>query len=156
MRRPSKGLIHPSDRGSQYCSIDYQAELRRHDVCISISGKGNCYDNAMVETFFKTLKSELVWRTVFHTVPKRKPPLPAISTGSTIRPGDTRRLTSSARHSSKNAPYAETMPLHIYGTSPLDPRIESDRQLLLPPFEVNIIAPERCSPGKRACKIGHV
>jgi putative transposase len=67
MRRPSKGLIHHSDRGSQYCSIDYQAELRRHDVCISISGKGNCYDNAMVETFFKTLKSELVWRTVFHT-----------------------------------------------------------------------------------------
>src|SRR3954469_4300930 len=62
MRRPSKGLIHHSDRGSQYCSIDYQAELRRHDVCISISGKGNCYDNAMVETFFKTLKSELVWR----------------------------------------------------------------------------------------------
>ena len=67
MRRPSKGLIHHSDRGSQYCSIDYQAELQRHDVCISISGKGNCYDNAMVETFFKTLKSELVWRTVFHT-----------------------------------------------------------------------------------------
>jgi putative transposase len=67
MRRPSKGLIHHSDRASQYCSIDYQAELQRHDVCISISGKGNCYDNAMVETFFKTLKSELVWRTVFHT-----------------------------------------------------------------------------------------
>jgi putative transposase len=67
MRRPSKGLIHHSDRGSQYCSIDYQAELRRHGVCISMSGKGNCYDNAMVETFFKTLKSELVWRTVFHT-----------------------------------------------------------------------------------------
>jgi putative transposase len=61
MRRPSKGLIHHSDRASQYCSIDYQAELQRHDVCISISGKGNCYDNAMVETFFKTLKSELVW-----------------------------------------------------------------------------------------------
>jgi putative transposase len=66
-RRPREGLIHHSDRGSQYCSIDYQAELRRHGIAISMSGKGNCYDNAMVETFFKTLKSELVWRTVFST-----------------------------------------------------------------------------------------
>ena len=67
MRRPPAGLMHHSDRGSQYCSIDYQAELRRQGALISMSGKGNCYDNAMVETFFKTLKSELVWRTVFHT-----------------------------------------------------------------------------------------
>ena len=52
---------------AQYCSIDYQAELRRHGLQISMSGKGNCYDNAMVKTFFKTLKSELVWRTVFLT-----------------------------------------------------------------------------------------
>ena len=47
--------------------MDYQAELRRRGILISMSGKGNCYDNAMVETFFKTLKSELVWRTIFHT-----------------------------------------------------------------------------------------
>jgi len=67
MRRPPKGLIHHSDRGSQYCSVDYQAELRRHDIRISMSGKGNCFDNAMVEMFFKTIKSELVWRTVFYT-----------------------------------------------------------------------------------------
>lgn len=67
MRRPIEGLIHHSDRGSQYCSIDYQIELRRHGIKISMSGKGNCYDNAMVETFFKTLKIELVWRTIFQT-----------------------------------------------------------------------------------------
>jgi transposase InsO family protein len=67
MRRPAPGLIHHSDRGSQYCSIDYQAELRKHGILTSMSGKGNCYDNAMVETFFKTLKSELVWRTIFAT-----------------------------------------------------------------------------------------
>jgi putative transposase len=67
MRRPAAGLIHHSDRGSQYCSIDYKAELRKHGILISMSGKGNCYDNAMVETFFKTLKSELVWRTIFYT-----------------------------------------------------------------------------------------
>ncbi len=67
MRRPNKGLIHHSDRGSQYCSIDYQAELISHGIQISMSGKGNCYDNAMVETFFKTLKAEMVWRTTFQT-----------------------------------------------------------------------------------------
>ena len=48
---------HESVRGSQYCSIDYQAVLRKHDLLISMSGKGNCYDNAVVETFFKTIKS---------------------------------------------------------------------------------------------------
>lgn len=67
MRRPGAGLIHHSDRGSQYCAIDYQAELDKHGILISMSGKGNCYDNAMVEAFFKTLKSELVWRTIFYT-----------------------------------------------------------------------------------------
>ena len=67
IRRPAAGLIHHSYLGSQYCSTDYQAELRRHGILISMTGKGNCFDNAMVETFFKTLKSELVWRTVFHT-----------------------------------------------------------------------------------------
>lgn len=67
VRRAAAGLIHHSDRGSQYCSTEYQAELRKHGILISMSGKGNCYDNAMVETFFKTLKAELVWRTVFQT-----------------------------------------------------------------------------------------
>jgi putative transposase len=67
VRRPAAGLIQHSDRGSQYCSVDYQAELGNHGVLISMSAKGNGYDNAMVETFFKTLKSELVWRTIFDT-----------------------------------------------------------------------------------------
>jgi putative transposase len=67
VRRPAAGLIHHADRGSQYCSLDYQAELRKNGILISMSGKGNCFDNAMVETFFKTLKAELVWRTVFQS-----------------------------------------------------------------------------------------
>jgi putative transposase len=67
IRRPDEGLTHHADRGSQYCSIEYQAELKKHGIRISMSGKGNCYDNSVVETFFKTLKSELVWRTVFQT-----------------------------------------------------------------------------------------
>jgi putative transposase len=73
---PAEGLIHHSDRGSQYCSIDYQAELRQHGIVTSMSGKGNCYDNAMVETLLppfgrclrpKTIKIEMIWRTRFNT-----------------------------------------------------------------------------------------
>ena len=67
VRRPPGGLIHHSDCGSQYCSAEHQAELRKHGILISMSGKGNCYDNSMVEAFFKTLKAELVWRTAFQT-----------------------------------------------------------------------------------------
>lgn len=67
IRRPEPGLIHHSDRGSQYCSHDYQRLLKAHDMIASMSGRGNCYDNAMVETVFKTIKSELVWRTSFQT-----------------------------------------------------------------------------------------
>ena len=52
---------------AQYCSIDYQAVLRKHDLLISMSGKGNCYDNAVVETFFKTIKSELIWPVSWQT-----------------------------------------------------------------------------------------
>jgi len=61
-RRPPKGCIHHTDRGSQYCSHDYQKILRRHGFRVSMSGKGNRYDNSVVETFFKTLKAELIWR----------------------------------------------------------------------------------------------
>ena len=58
---------HESVRGSQYCSIDYQAVLGKHGLLISMSGKGNCYDNAVVETFFKTIKSELIWPVSWQT-----------------------------------------------------------------------------------------
>lgn len=66
-RQPAPGLIHHSDRGSQYCSHDYRKILIAHCMHSSMSGKGNCYDNSMVETVFKTIKSELVWRTSFQT-----------------------------------------------------------------------------------------
>jgi putative transposase len=67
VRQPLPGLIHHSDCGSQYCSGDYQKILQENGFRISMSGRGNCYDNAMVETVFKTLKSELVWRTIFNS-----------------------------------------------------------------------------------------
>jgi putative transposase len=67
LRDPPPGLIHHSDRGSQYCSDEYQRLLKDCGMLPSMSGKGNCYDNAMVETIFKTIKSELIWRTSFQT-----------------------------------------------------------------------------------------
>jgi len=59
-RQPDAGLLHHSDRGVQYASADYQALLSAHQMVPSMSGRGNCYDNAAMESFFGTLKSELV------------------------------------------------------------------------------------------------
>lgn len=67
LRQPPKDCIHHTDRGSQYCSHDYQKILRRHGFLVSMSGKGNCYDNAAVETFFKTIKAELLWQRSWQT-----------------------------------------------------------------------------------------
>jgi transposase InsO family protein len=57
-RRPGEGLLHHSDRGSQYAAHDYQRLLSSHNMICSMSGVGDCYDNAMMESFFSTLKSE--------------------------------------------------------------------------------------------------
>ena len=54
------GLVHHSDQGSQYTSHDFLALLQQHDIQVSMSGVGNCYDNAMMESFFATLKTEWV------------------------------------------------------------------------------------------------
>lgn len=59
-RRPAKGLLHHSDRGSQYCSHEYRQILERLGLRASMSRKGNCYDNAPMESFWGTLKQELV------------------------------------------------------------------------------------------------
>lgn len=67
LRKPSKGCIFHSDRGSQYCSYDFQKKLQAHNLVPSMSGKGNCYDNAAVETFFKSLKAEVLWRQSWPT-----------------------------------------------------------------------------------------
>ena len=67
LRSPPQDCIFHSDRGSQYCSHDYQKILREHGFKTSMSGKGNCYDNAAIETFFKTIKAELIWRRSWET-----------------------------------------------------------------------------------------
>ena len=64
-RQPAPGLVHHSDRGVQYASQDYTEMLKRHDATISMSRKGNPYDNAKAESFMKTLKSEEVYRNEY-------------------------------------------------------------------------------------------
>jgi putative transposase len=66
-RQPPPGLIHHSDRGVQYASGPYRATLARHGLVQSMSRKGNCLDNAPMESFFGSLKSELVHRASFPT-----------------------------------------------------------------------------------------
>jgi putative transposase len=66
-RRPGPGLIHHSDRGSQYSAGAYRAELAAHGMVASMSGKGDCYDNAVAESFFSTLEFELLMRNDWHT-----------------------------------------------------------------------------------------
>ena len=60
LRQPVKGLLHHSDRGSQYAAVEYQGQLTRKGMVCSMSRKGDCWDNAPVESFFATLKTELV------------------------------------------------------------------------------------------------
>ena len=66
-RRLNAGLVHHSDRGSQYASADYQAELKKLGAVCSMSRKGDCWDNAVAESFFATLKTECVYLTKFRT-----------------------------------------------------------------------------------------
>jgi len=66
-RLPPPGLLAHSDRGAQYTSGDYQSALRAHGIECSMSGRGNCWDNAVVESFFGTLKQELVYRRSWPT-----------------------------------------------------------------------------------------
>jgi putative transposase len=66
-KRPPAGLIHHSDRGSQYCAHDYRALLEECGLTASMSRKGNCYDNAPMESFWGSLKNELVHHRKFAT-----------------------------------------------------------------------------------------
>ena len=66
-RNPEKGLIHHSDRGSQYCSEEYLRTLEEHEFRSSLSVAGNCLDNAVVESFFSSLKQECIYRNSFST-----------------------------------------------------------------------------------------
>jgi len=67
LRRPTAGLLHHSDRGCQYTSSEYQRALLKRGIAVSMSRKGNCWDNAVAESFFSTLKTELIHRRSWAT-----------------------------------------------------------------------------------------
>jgi putative transposase len=67
LRRPPPGLVHHSDRGSPYASDDYRAALRARGIVASMSRKGDCYDNAVAESFFATARAELLDHEHFET-----------------------------------------------------------------------------------------
>lgn len=67
MKRPARGLLHHSDRGSQYCSLEYRQLLDKLGMQVSMSGKGNCFDNAPMESFWGMLKQELIYQYHFRT-----------------------------------------------------------------------------------------
>jgi putative transposase len=67
MRQPDEGLVHHSDRGCQYASEAYRAELTARGIVCSMSRLGNCWDNAVAESFFATLKAELIYRRPWPT-----------------------------------------------------------------------------------------
>jgi transposase InsO family protein len=66
-RKPTVKLLHHSDRGSQYASLAYQAHLADHQLEVSMSRTGNCYDNAVMESFWATLKTERTHNQVYHS-----------------------------------------------------------------------------------------
>ena len=66
-KNPPSGLVHHSDRGSQYCAHDYQQQLTQAGMQVSMSRKGNCYDNAPMESFWGSLKNELVHHRRYRT-----------------------------------------------------------------------------------------
>ena len=72
LRDPPQTLIQHSDRGSQYASYLYTSLIQKYGFIQSMSRKGNCYDNAMVESFFHTLKVELVHRRTYQTKQQAK------------------------------------------------------------------------------------
>lgn len=66
-RQPGEGLVHHSDRGSQYCSKEYTDILKANGIQISMSRKGDPYDNACIESFHATIKKDLIHRRRFET-----------------------------------------------------------------------------------------
>lgn len=66
-RRPGSGLVHHTDRGSQYTAGGYQTLLVTHGITASMSRTGDCYDNALAESFFATLKTEVLDRQSWQT-----------------------------------------------------------------------------------------
>ena len=94
-RVPEAGLVHHSDRGCQYAADAYQRVLRDHAIVCSMSRKGDCWDNAVTESFFATLKTKLIHRQPWPTRRGAKDAVAEYIEGSTIRTDSTRRAGTS-------------------------------------------------------------
>ena len=135
LRNPPPGCLFHSDRGSQYCSYAYQKKLQAYGLLPSMSGKGNCYDNASVETFFKSLKAELIWRQKLPTRRQAEAAMlllcnacgPSTSTDSTTPAGAIHIWVESARSPSKPRWRNEIGDRRKIGTSPICKTIWSRR-----------------------------
>ena len=101
-RQPAPGLIFHSDRGSQYASAAHRTELAAHGMLASMSGKGDCYDNAVAESFFATLEFEPVMRHDWHTREKARRAIFQYIKTSYNRLDDTRPWGTSVRRSTKS------------------------------------------------------
>ena len=66
--RPTRGVLFHSDRGVQYSSDAFRKAINEHEVVQSMSRKGNCWDNAVAENFFKIIKSEMIYHQKYHSV----------------------------------------------------------------------------------------
>ena len=72
LHRPGKGLLLHSDQGSQYCSRKYALRAKQYNLVLSMSRKGNCYDNAPMESFWSLLKNELIHHRQYRTRDKAR------------------------------------------------------------------------------------
>ena len=97
IRQPQPGLLHHSDRGSQYASDEYQALLTQFQMIGSMSRKGNCYDNAPMESFFGTFKTELTFHCDYATRNEARLEFLNILRFSTIGIGVIQRWVTKAR-----------------------------------------------------------
>jgi transposase InsO family protein/transposase len=124
-RCPDAGLLHHSDQGCTYATEDYRTRLARHDITCSMSRRGNCYDNAVAERFFSTVKSEEADR--FESYPTRRKPCSITSRCSITSVGVTRRSVRSVPRSSSGGrltPHSQS--LYAIGSTPLRRRTQVD------------------------------
>jgi len=98
-RRPSPGLVHHTDRGCQYTAADYQTRLASASLVCSMSRAGECLDNAMAESFFATLKAELVERRQWATRAAARVGQVRVSTSSVLRVAKKLSAMALSRHS---------------------------------------------------------
>ena len=176
---PESGLLHHSDRGCQYTSFDYRARLAELGVTVSMSRKGNCWDNAVAESFFATLKKELIHRRtgtralelrtalfeyieVFYnrrrlTHPSTTRPLPTSKRTSLGRPNACQRDRGNSRDSRARASarsrsrYGAAVPrvLRVSATSP-EPAVIAEAALVLARAVSSRSRPRRSTGSARA------